>query len=146
MNTYVNVAKLLGIRLHHEDVTDFFLNCVKETIFHREENAVQRKDFMNLLIELKNSKNEKEKLTLNEIAAQAFVFFLGGSETAATTLTYCLYELALDNNRDIQTKARAVIFSVLKKNNGNLSFEALNEMVHIEKIVNGMQNKYPFTL
>lgn len=146
MNTYVNVAKLLGIRLHHKDVTDFFINCVKETISYREENNVQRKDFMSLLIELKNSKNDQEKLTFNEIAAQAFVFFLGGFETAATTLTYCLYELALEHNRDIQNKARNEILSILENYDGNLSFEALNDMTYIEQIINGMQNEYPFKL
>lgn len=145
MNTYRNVAKFLRIRLHHKDVTDFFMNCVKETIFYREENNVKRNDFMSLLIELKNSKNVHEKLTFNEIAAQAFVFFLGGFETAATTLTYCLYELAMDSNKDIQNKARAEILSVLEKYNGNLTFEALTEMTYIEQIINEALRKHPPT-
>lgn len=35
-------------------LNDFFFNCVKSTIDYREENNVQRNDFMQLLIELKN--------------------------------------------------------------------------------------------
>ncbi len=137
MNSYMNVARFFGIHLHHKDVTDFFLNCVKETISFREENKVERNDFMNLLIELKNSKNNDEKLTIDEIAAQAFIFFLAGFETTATTLNYCLYELAMDNNLHIQTKARDEIFSVLEKHKGNLTFEALHEMTYIDQIING---------
>lgn len=75
------LLKLLGISLHHEDVTDFFLNVVKETVNYRENNNVQRNDFMDLLIKMKNSTNESERLTVNEIAAQCFLFFLGRIET-----------------------------------------------------------------
>lgn len=36
------------------DVENFFLNAVKETIEYREKNDVKRRDFMDLLIQLKN--------------------------------------------------------------------------------------------
>lgn len=35
-------------------LNDFFYNCVKSTIEYREENNVQRNDFMQLLMELKD--------------------------------------------------------------------------------------------
>lgn len=82
ITTSRTLAKALGVRLHHKDVTDFFLNIVKETVEYREKNNVQRNDFMSLLIELKNSKSDLGQLTINEIAAQAFVFFLAGFETS----------------------------------------------------------------
>lgn len=37
-----------------KDVSDFFLNIVKETIYFRESKGVERNDFMQLLIQLKN--------------------------------------------------------------------------------------------
>lgn len=56
-----------------KDVSDFFLNIVKETMEFRELNNVKRNDFMDLLIQLKNkgrlddvdnsSKNESEDVT-----------------------------------------------------------------------------------
>lgn len=141
--SFPNLAKKIGIRSHHNDVTEFFLNIVKETIEYRETNNVQRNDFMSLLIGLKNSKNEAEQLTFNEIAAQAFVFFLAGFETSSTTLTYALYELALNDNRHIQDKARNEITSVLAKYEGQLKYEALNEMTYIEQILNETLRKHP---
>lgn len=71
-------AKKIGIYSHHRDVTTFFLNAVKETIAYREANNIQRNDFMSLLIGLKNSEKEEDQLTIHEIAAQAFVFFMAG--------------------------------------------------------------------
>ncbi|XP_031624600.1 probable cytochrome P450 6a20 [Contarinia nasturtii] len=138
-----SLAKLLRICTHHKDVTDFFLNIVNETIEYRENNNVQRNDFMSLLIELKNAKNDTDRLTINEIAAQAFVFFLAGFETTSTTLTYCLYELALDKHKHIQDKARQEIVTVLDKHNGNLTYEAINEMTYIDQIINETLRKHP---
>lgn len=132
-------SRFLGLRVHHKDVTDFFLNSVKETIEYREKNNVQRKDFMDLLIRLKNDETHKEegRLTVTEIAAQAFVFFLAGFETSSTTLTFALYELCQPNNEHIQDRARAEIDDVLAKYDGQLTYEGLNEMPYIDQIING---------
>ncbi|RZC41793.1 p450 domain containing protein [Asbolus verrucosus] len=59
---------------------------VKDTINYREENNYTRKDFIQLLIDLKNDKITQEEgyqhdgktLTIEEIAAQSFVFFIAG--------------------------------------------------------------------
>lgn len=140
--SFQGVAKFMKYRLHHKDVTDFFMGVVKETIAYREANNIQRNDFMNLLIQLKNHghlsdgvKNNDGNLTLNEIAAQAYVFFLAGFETSSTTLTFALYELAV--NKDIQDKARQHIETILNKYQGNLTYEALSEMTYIDHIING---------
>lgn len=86
---------------------EFFLRIVYETVEYRETNHITRNDFMDILIKLKNYKNSADGLTLNEIAAQAFLFFLAGFETSFTSLIFCLYELS--KNIDIQCKARKVV-------------------------------------
>lgn len=57
------------------------MNVVKSTIEYREKNNIQRNDFMDLLIKLKTDE-EGDKLTdgltVDQIAAQAFLFFLAG--------------------------------------------------------------------
>lgn len=137
------------------------MRIVDETVTFRENNNVQRNDFMSLLIDLKNSKDVANRLNMNEIAAQvffffiyffyslfiyflflhfinqAFVFFLAGFETSSTTLTYCLYELALEKHKHIQDEARREIFSTLEKYGGELTYEAVNEMAYIDQIING---------
>lgn len=69
-----------------------------------------------------------------EAAAQAYVFFLAGFETSSTTATYCLYELA--QHQDIQNEVRKEIDKIFKKH-GELTYDAVNEMTYLHKVVNG---------
>lgn len=133
------------------EVEEFFMGVVESTVNYREKNNVYRKDFMHLLLQLKNRgtivddeqiivKEERNKeghfLTLNEVAAQCFVFFVAGFETSATTMTFALLELAL--NLDIQDKLRKEIESVLKKYGNNITYEAVMDMTYLDKVVHGM--------
>lgn len=76
----------------------------------------------------------ENKLTMMEAAAQAYVFFLAGFETSSTTVTFCLYELA--KNQDIQNKVREEIQTMIKKN-GDLTYNALNDMNYLHKVISG---------
>lgn len=138
------LARLLNLTVHHKDVAEFFNNIVKETIEFREENNVQRRDFMDMLIQLKNFgylKGEDDQkvghLSVDEIAAEAFVFFFAGFETSSTILTHILHELAQPKHKYIQDKARAETNAVLTEHDGQLTYEGLNEMHYIDQIVNG---------
>jgi cytochrome P450 family 6 len=48
------LLKLFHVRLHTDEVGDFFMGAVKDVVDYREKNNVVRNDFMQLLIELKN--------------------------------------------------------------------------------------------
>jgi cytochrome P450 family 6 len=81
----------VSIRAVDKEVEDFFMSIVEQTIKHREESKFSRKDFMQLMIELKNQgfvSSDKEslgntgngarKMQISEIAAQVFVFIVAG--------------------------------------------------------------------
>lgn len=64
-------ANYFGIKQLPDKPAKFFYNIVKETLAYRQSNNIERKDFMHLLIDLKNNPNpELGALTDNEIAAQ----------------------------------------------------------------------------
>jgi cytochrome P450 family 6 len=67
------------------------------------------------------------------------VFFAAGFETSSTTMTFCLYELAV--NPDIQERLRAEIDKVLQKHGGNITYESIFEMEYLEKVVDGKKTK-----
>ncbi|XP_058816025.1 uncharacterized protein LOC131679332 [Topomyia yanbarensis] len=146
MATFKDFAKKIHIKGTSDDVSEFFFNVVRETIEYREKNNVQRNDFMNLLIQLKekgeldDSGEKVGTLSLNEVVAQAFVFFLGGFETSSTTMSYCLYELSL--NEHVQDKARQCVRNAIAKH-GGLNYEAVTDMDYIEQCINESLRKYP---
>ena len=75
------------------------------------------------------------EVTMDVIAAQAFVFYIAGFETSSTTMTFCLYELA--RNPDIQGRVRNEINTVLNNHGGNITYEAISEMGYLDKVVSG---------
>ena len=78
-------------------------------------------------------------ISMNCMAAQAFAFFVGGYETSSTTMTFCLYELSL--HQDIQDRLREEIDIVLLKHDGKPTYEGIQEMEYLDKVISG---KEPF--
>nr|QTM97421.1 Cytochrome P450 [Sitophilus oryzae] len=128
----------LNFKLSGNDVTEFFTKVVKDTIKYRETHNVLRKDFMHLLLQLKNG---EKSITENEIIAQCFIFFLAGFETSSTAMNFALYELAV--NEDIQEKLRTEIVEVLEKHDGKVTYDAVAEMKYLDLVVNETLRKFP---
>lgn len=74
--------------------------------------------------------------TDNILAANAFIFFVAGYETTASTISYCLYELAL--NPEIQDELRRKIRQTQDENDGKLSYDTLKDMKYLDLVINGM--------
>lgn len=139
--SFPKLAEKLNVKFTPQPVSDFFLKAVEDTVAYRESNEINRNDFMSMLIDLKNhstfddSGNEVPGITMGQLAAQAFVFFVAGFETSSTTMGFCLYELAL--NSEIQETLRSEILSVLKETQGKLEYDSLNKMPYLEKVMMG---------
>lgn len=88
---FKNIARKLHIKGLRDDVAKFFMNVVRDSIEFRTKNNVSRNDFMELLIKLlKNAETDAENsITFNELAAQAFIFFMAGKSNR------CSHKIAL---------------------------------------------------
>lgn len=145
------LMKAFNMTITDKESGDFFMDTLRDNIEYREKNNVHRKDFVDLFIRLKHNENiqdenlnvdskfaltdSKDGVTFNELAAQAFVFFIAGFETSSTTSAVCLLELA--QNLDLQNKLRTEINDVIKKHDGELTYEAVMEMKYLDQVVNG---------
>lgn len=140
-----NVLKTLRISSNSKFVTEFFFKLTKDTIEYREKNNVRRNDMMQILVDSRQKNVDgppnPDDLTMNEIAAQCWVFFAGGFETAGSVVSYCLYELSV--NPDIQDKMREEINKVLREHEGKFTFEAIVKMKYLECAVKETLRKYP---
>lgn len=139
LDEYSNIGRWFHVKKIPNEIADFFLKVVHQTVDQRERNKISRKDFMDLLIRLKNenknTSNKEISISFNELAAAAFVFFQAGFESSSTTLAFCLYELAL--NPGIQAKARRIIQEAYAKHDGNFTYEMMMDLPYIDQILYG---------
>lgn len=144
------IMDVLRLKSIDADVETFIKSMVKQNLEYREKNNVVRKDFFQLLIQLRNNgtvqlddqwetvikADEGQKsLSLNEMAAQIFVFFAAGFETSSTTLTFCMYELT--KQPKIQQKIQSEIDRVLQEENGTITYDSLSNMKYLDSCIEG---------
>lgn len=85
VNSFMGLSRSLKLKSVKPEYSSFFIETVRQAIEYRETNNVKRNDFLNSLIQLKNTgtidgekiDNDK-KLTFNQIVAEAFLFFFAG--------------------------------------------------------------------
>ncbi|KAK9696335.1 Cytochrome P450 [Popillia japonica] len=95
---------------------------IRDIINYRETHDVKRNDFVQLLLNIKHGvTNDGSSFTFNEIAAQAFVFFIDGFETPSSIMMFAFYEMA--KNQDIQDKVREEIRRAVAKYDGNITYD-----------------------
>lgn len=96
------LAKLLRLRFTDKEVNDFFVETVRHNLEYRERNNISRKDFFQMLIQLRNTGKIQEDggdwhtkpaigentLSLEQMAAQAFFFFIGMYCTSLITIWF----------------------------------------------------------
>ncbi|CAH0553140.1 unnamed protein product [Brassicogethes aeneus] len=153
IRSFPRLAKLFNFGVFSSPVTNFFQRVVRETIEYRENNNITRKDFLHLLIQLKNNVNidtdninkkqasDGTSLTVEEAAAQAFIFFLAGFETTSTTISFAMFEIA--SNQEIQEKVREEMNNVLKKYHEDVSYDMLMDLPYLDTVISETLRKYP---
>ncbi|EDW74205.1 uncharacterized protein Dwil_GK19397 [Drosophila willistoni] len=135
-----NWARALRLRLFRPEVSEFFLNTVSQTLEYRRREHIQRPDLMQLLMELKAEDKTSDGLSFEQITAQALMFFLAGFDTSSTTMSFCLYELAL--NPTVQERLRQEIIKKLGSNQ-QLNYEIIQQMPYLDQVISETLRKYP---
>ncbi|RZF41966.1 hypothetical protein LSTR_LSTR012343 [Laodelphax striatellus] len=123
------------------EITDFFKKVTKDNLNLREsEGLPQRKDFFQTLVSMKetqqncNYESEGAKVCDEDfIVANLFMFFSAGFDSSGKIGAFIIYELAA--NKEIQKILRTEVLRVLDKYDNKLSFEAIQEMVYLEKTI-----------
>jgi len=134
------LAKFLHLRSFSAETEIFFKNIMMETMKMRDEQGIVRPDMIQLMMETRD-KNHGLIFDIDEMTAQAFVFFLGGFDTVSTIMCFALYELAV--NPDIQNKLRTKIENVLKETYGKITYEVVKNLKYLDAVVRETLRLYP---
>ncbi|CAG7833968.1 unnamed protein product [Allacma fusca] len=162
------IAKALKLSFSDKPSMDFFSSVIRENIKQRRVEGVEkRQDFLQMMLEAQAGQSKVDEKELDSfekdallkeatgtgkkdlavvldddtIVAQALLFFSAGFDTVQTALTFAAYELAV--NQDVQERLADEVVPIMKKNNGALTYESVNEMQYLDMVVAETLRKNP---
>ncbi|XP_063381051.1 cytochrome P450 6B2-like isoform X1 [Cydia fagiglandana] len=150
---FPGVLKKLNMSAFPAYIGNFFKELVETVTTQRNGKPSNRKDFMDLILEIKNKKQievvkkhgDEETSTIDitngVIEAQAFVFYAAGYETSASTMGFMFYQLALDTK--IQDRLRNEIDEYLERHSNRIELDTLNELQYLDQVYNETLRMYP---
>ncbi|KAF9802542.1 hypothetical protein SFRURICE_013729 [Spodoptera frugiperda] len=134
------IANMLGIKLFKEH-EDYFISSIAEVIRKREAENVKRHDFADLCISLQKNGTLKDDTTgctieptTGLLSAQALFFFAAGVEPCAVVIFSTLTLLSC--HPEILEKVHKEIDEKFEKYNGQITYDVINEMEYVDKVLN----------
>uniref|UniRef100_A0AAG5D794 Cytochrome P450 n=1 Tax=Anopheles atroparvus TaxID=41427 RepID=A0AAG5D794_ANOAO len=136
------LLKYTGLSSLSPELIKFVMELITYQIDHREKNKITRKDFVQLLIDLRREAASKgEKMTIEQCAANVFLFYIAGAETSTATISFTLHELS--HNPDVMAKLQQEIDQMLERHDGEITYENIKEMKYLDLCVKETLRKYP---
>ncbi|XP_068628984.1 probable cytochrome P450 6a17 [Battus philenor] len=127
---------------------DFFLNAIKKALHDRRRSNNKRHDFIDTCIELQNeglmqnpTSGYKLEPTDDLMAAQAFFFFIAGTDTSGHSMHFTLLELAA--NSVILKRLHEEIDNVFERCNEKITVNEIEELKYLDMVINEAFRKYP---
>ncbi|XP_046627952.1 cytochrome P450 9e2-like [Neodiprion virginianus] len=133
LRMFPRLAKLFKVRLFDDKIVGFYNDVIKTSVTTRDARGIYRPDMLQLMMQARN-KDESLKLTVKEMAAHAFLFYLGGFDTVSVLMTFAVHEITV--NPDVQEKLQAEVDRVVEECDGDVTYEALHAMRYLDAVVN----------
>ncbi|XP_037043807.1 cytochrome P450 9e2-like isoform X2 [Bradysia coprophila] len=157
------MAKILKVKITDDEADQFLSKVIRESLRLRRDNGTRREDFLQIMLEAqlgqlpeedenqlddheinaKLSSDAGQSVTITEdvIIANCFVFLLGGFDTTESTLSFAIYELAV--NPEIQDRLYLEIKAAVDDNHGEFSYDIIQGLRYLDMIVFETLRKYP---
>lgn len=120
-------------RLIPTETENLIIRIVNETLEYRKKNNITRADLLNMLQAIKNQ--HPDTFTDYDMVGHAGSFISDGFATSASAMSMILFNLA--QNQEAQSKLREEIKDVRRRNNGEISYDAIRNMKYLDACVNG---------
>ncbi|XP_078589169.1 cytochrome P450 3A12-like isoform X3 [Branchiostoma floridae x Branchiostoma japonicum] len=134
------------------DVTDFFDGVMEQLLEMRKTDGGKgRVDLLQIMIDAHQESGDestdgpkvagkKQPLTRDDVVGNGIGFFSAAFETLSTSMSFALYQLALD--QEVQDKARQEINEVIGSD-GEVDYEAVQKMSYLEMCIMETLRLYP---
>ncbi|KAH8290104.1 hypothetical protein KR044_012428 [Drosophila immigrans] len=150
-----SLAKLMNRMGFENEVMVKLRDIMQRTIEFREQHNVVRRDLLQLLIRLRNTgkigedddevwdietaQDDLKAMSIDKIAAQAFLFYIAGSETTAATSAFTLYELSMYPQllKEAREELDAVMARHQLKRGDKFTYEAVQDLKFLDLCIMG---------
>ncbi|XP_049941989.1 cytochrome P450 6k1-like [Schistocerca serialis cubense] len=138
-----------------EETLLYFSNV--QMMNERRQKGIVRADMVDTLMQLRTSANKKQsksganrkssagtnhmEMDDETIVGNIVAFLIGGLDTSVSTMTYALYQLAV--NQQIQDKVRLDIREAIFRHGGEFTYQALGAMNRLDCVINETMRLYP---
>ncbi|XP_030234337.1 cytochrome P450 3A27 isoform X3 [Gadus morhua] len=139
--------RLIGFSIVNKASVDYFQNLLKSFKHDHKEDKSRHSDFLQLMIDseinesdIKDGVEPSKGLTEPEILSQALIFIFGGYDITSATLSYILYNLAL--NPDAQQTLQQKIDVHFPKHSP-VSYEDLVNLEYLDNVISESMRLLP---
>lgn len=151
---FPNILKKLNMSLYNEHMHTFCREIVRAAMKQKTGN-LSGNDAIDMMLRLsqegkvralKRHKDEEDvymEITEDVMAAQVFIMYIAGFGNNALTLPYTLFHLA--KHPEVQNKLLQEINYILVKNDGNLTYESVKDMVYLDQVFSETLRLNPLT-
>ncbi|KAF3430495.1 hypothetical protein E2986_13917 [Frieseomelitta varia] len=98
-------------------------------------------DMIQLMLETRGKLGSGKELTIDDMTAQALIFFFAGFEGTSTLMCFTAYEVGI--NDQVQKRLQEEIDQVLEDCKGQVTYEAINGMKYLEAVILESFRMYP---
>ncbi|XP_014477701.1 PREDICTED: cytochrome P450 9e2-like [Dinoponera quadriceps] len=141
VRAFPTLAQFLRLKFLSDGATNFFKDIVKTTIATRDAKNITRPDMIQLMMDMRGKREGDKELSIDDMSAQAFIFFLGGFETSSTAMSFIAHELAA--NPDVQAKLRQEIDEALEDSKEKVTYETINHLKYMDMVISETLRLYP---
>ncbi|KAJ4426505.1 hypothetical protein ANN_27319 [Periplaneta americana] len=136
-----HLQNFLKLRLADEATTKFLREVTWSTVAYRQQyvsfNQVKSKPFT---VTSGVSQGSNLEIDGDDFVAQCFIFMAAGFETTSSTMSFLLYELALQP--ELQHRLRVEMGTVLAKHRGEITYDAIQEMTYLDMVLSGQNAQH----
>ncbi|XP_066597271.1 cytochrome P450 9e2-like [Prorops nasuta] len=140
MRSMPRLTRFFGLTFLSASATRFLKNVLTETVRTREQRGIVRPDMIQLLMQAREKDGSGYQMTMDDIIAQGFIFFLAGFDTSSSFMCFMALELAF--NRDIQERLRLEVDQLIESK-GSLTYEDMCQMTYMDMVISETLRKYP---
>lgn len=136
-----SILRLFKITMLSPELITYALTLMKKVIIQRtiDPDSI-REDLVKMLMDMQGNKTVTDKF-IQRCTAQSLIFYLGGYDTAAITISFCIHELS--RSEDLLLKVRQEIDPIMQNRGGQLQLEDLQRMPFLDQCIKETMRKYP---